>query len=406
MGFVPPPIAKPVDRHHITPFPVEIDCMLPYLAPSLTRLWGPFRLFQSHLVLIGLGTTSAALLTWFLLPRCWGHLPTDRGKTHAAAGSAAKGKPTGAGVLWVCFLIPVLFLVLPASIKLWEVIGCLVLVMVTGYLDDASKTPWGEWRKGSLDLVLSLLTSLALCQGQHTVMWLPLIKGDLIVPPSVFIPLATVLLWLTINATNCSDGVDGLAGSLTLLSLFYLGGFLYAIIGHIESARHLLVPHNPEGAKWSILIFSATGALGGYLWHNAEPSRVLMGDAGSRFLGLLLGVAVLATGNPFIVLVVAPVVLVNGGTGLVKLALLRGFRALGVDVRRPDADPDNGAQSDAEQGQPTATTIIVLLHRIRFPLHDHCRKKLEWSNAQVLLRFVLIQAFVAPILLGLLVKVR
>jgi phospho-N-acetylmuramoyl-pentapeptide-transferase len=43
---------------------------------------------------------------------------------------------------------------------------------------------------------------------------------------------------------------------------------------------------------------------------------------------------------------------------------------------------------------------------VRFPLHDHCRKNLNWSNAQVLLRFLIIQAFLTPVLFGLLVKIR
>jgi len=218
--------------------------------------------------------------------------------------------------------------------------------------------------------------------------------------------MSTVLLWFTMNATNCSDGVDGLAGSLTTLSLFYLGAFLYGVVGHVEVSKYLLVPHNPEGARWAILLFTVSGALAGYLWHNADPSRVLMGDAGSRFLGLLVGVAVLAAGNPFLIVVVAPVVLANGGTGLVKVALLRIFKRIGMDIvpsaRKPAGDTVDG-DGDGEAAQPA---VVRALHSIRFPLHDHCRKVLGWSNAQVLLRFILIQAFLTPILLALLVKVR
>ena len=376
--------------------------MLPFLAPLLTRYWGPFRLLESYLVLIGLGTAATALLARYVLPRVWDDLPRDRGKRFAQRAKASEGKPTGAGLVWVSLLIPVLLLVMPFSLKMWEIVFCLGFIMVTGFLDDASDEPWGEWRKGLLDLIASVLASLAICQGDPTVVWLPLIKGSFVLSPWLFVPLSTMLLWITINATNCSDGVDGLAGSLTLLSLFYLGGFLYVIIGHVDFATYLLVPHNPDGAKWALLVLTASGALGGYLWHNAEPSRVLMGDAGSRFLGLLVGVTVLATGNPFVVLVVAPVALVNGGTGLAKLALLRCFRALGADIARP-GDSDAPAPSRAMWA---AEPIILQLHKVRFPLHDHCRKKLEWSNAQVLMRFMLLQAFLTPLLLGVLVKLR
>jgi phospho-N-acetylmuramoyl-pentapeptide-transferase len=123
-----------------------------------------------------------------------------------------------------------------------------------------------------------------------------------------------------------------------------------------------------------------------------------MGDAGSRYLGLLVGIAVLAAGNPFLILVVAPVVLLNGGTGMVKLALLRSLRWLGVAT----------TSGSAMKGASSRTTemVVQFLGKVRFPLHDHCRKNLGWSNAQVLMRFLLLQIFLAPLLLVLLLKVR
>ncbi|MBN2450845.1 MAG: phospho-N-acetylmuramoyl-pentapeptide-transferase [Lentisphaeria bacterium] len=387
--------------------------MLPFLAPLLEGFWGPFRLFGSHLVLIGLGVTVSSLAVWWVLPRVWMRLPRDQGKPFVKEGEEAKGKPTGAGIVLIAVLTPVLALVLPPSPQFWELTGCLILAMLTGYLDDCREKPWGPALKGTLDLGVALLASWALCQGKDMTVWWPLFKGaradgSFVLPVALYLPMATVVLWWTINATNCTDGVDGLAGSLTLLSLFYLGGFLYGIVGHVTVAKYMILPHNPEGARWAVLILTAAGALAGYLWHNAKPSAVLMGDAGSRFLGLLLGIAVLAVGNPAAVLVVAPVVLVNGGSGLVKILLLKGFGRLGFDVRPParnllNAHPSRAASEEEEARQHA---FIRLLHRYRFPLHDHCRKNLGWSDPQVLVRFVLLQALLIPLLLGLLVKVR
>jgi phospho-N-acetylmuramoyl-pentapeptide-transferase len=387
--------------------------MLPFLAPSLTAFWGPFRLLGSNLVLIGLGTLAAAALTWWLLPRCLGRLPRDQGKPFVKEGEEARGKPTGAGVVICALFVAVLALVQPPSLQMWELTVCLVLCMLTGYGDDCAYPHWSEMRKGTLDLAVAFLASLVLCQGEGVALWWPLVKGSapdgsFVLPVWLYVPLATVLLWWSINATNCSDGVDGLAGSLTLLSLFYLGGFLYGIVGHVEVARYLLLPHRPAGAQWAIMIFTAAGGLAGYVWHNAKPSAVLMGDAGSRFLGLLVGMAVLAAGNPFLVLVVAPVVLVNGGTGLLKLLLLRLFGRLGFDVRPPAGSIVNAAQRNVATAEEAARQpfFVRLLHRYRFPLHDHCRKRLEWSDPQVLVRFMLLQAVLTPVLFGLLVKLR
>lgn len=389
--------------------------MLYHIAPYLSdNVWGPFRLLGSYLVLMGLGATLMAFIVGLGLPRLWHKLPRDRGKVHAQQGDKSVGKPTGAGYLCVVLLLPVLLLVVPLTLKMITILACLVAAMLTGWFDDKAEVPWGNYLKGFLDLAIAFLTSLAFCQAREVVCWLPLVKEDIVVPLWVFLPVATLLLWMTINATNCSDGVDGLAGTLSLLSLFYLAGFLYVVVGHIEISRYLLIRHNPDGARWAVMLFTSAGALAGYLWHNAEPSKVLMGDAGSRFLGLLVGVAVLATGNPCFIIVVAPVVIVNGGTGIVKIALLRVFRRLGFDVRTPIMI-EKGLATDTtitDKKWLTETTIakqhpvVRLLHSVRFPLHDHLRKNLHWTNQQVLLRFFIIQTFLTPLLFGLLVKIR
>ena len=188
-------------------------------------------------------------------------------------------------------------------------------------------------------------------------------------------PVATCLIWLSINATNCTDGVDGLSGSLAALALFYLGIILYGAVGHPEVARYLRIPFSAEAVGYAMLGFPMVGCLAGYLWHNAHPSAVLMGDAGSRPVGFLIGTLALGSGNPVILFVVALVVFVNGATGLVKMGLLRFFR-------------------------------IGIFRGVRYPLHDHARERRGWSNAQVLMRFVLLQAIVTPLLLVLVLKIR
>jgi len=373
--------------------------MLYWLSSYLTSLWGPFRLFSSHLMLLAAGTLTGGLVIWSFLPRLWSRLPTDRGKILAAdGGSKSAGKPTGAGLLMSLLLLPVLALFVPMGI--WElgVVASLYLCMLFGYLDDASSLPWGEFKKGALDLLVALGAAFFLYMGQGAQVWLPFMKHAVVMSPFLYIPGAAVLLWFTMNATNCSDGVDGLAGSLTLLSLFAMAGLLYGVVGYRPIADYLLIPHNPDGARWAILVATMSGSLAGDLWHNAEPSRVLMGDAGSRLLGMLVGVAVLVAGNPFLIFVVSPVVLVNGGTGLFKLVLLRILRRVGFDVR-----PTSTLSPEAASKQ---WVMIKLLHKIRFPLHDHCRKNMHWSNAQVLMRFVLLQSFLTPLLFVILVKIR
>ncbi|MEE8141951.1 MAG: phospho-N-acetylmuramoyl-pentapeptide-transferase [Planctomycetota bacterium] len=348
--------------------------MLFWIGELLESYYGPFRLLSSRVVLASLGTGIAALLAWYWLPRLRKYLPLDRGRDYAVAREASLGKPTGAGLIFIPLYLFTCLLVVPWSSVHLEVWGCVFLAMLFGFLDDNSRRPWGEYRKALMDLTIAFLTALAICQLQEMEVWLPIIS-PVRVPPVVYLPMATALLWVSINTTNCTDGVDGLSGSLLILAFLYLGSILYLVVGHKTVASYLLVPHYFHGADWGIMAFILLGILAGYLWFNANPSSVLMGDAGSRPLGLLLGIFVLESGNPFLILVVAGVVLVNGGTGLVKVALLRFFK-------------------------------VGIFSKVRFPLHDHCRKNLGWSNAQVLVRFVILQALVTPILIILLLKVR
>ena len=349
--------------------------MLYWLGQQLTGFYGPFRLLTSYLFLAGAGVAVATVATWVLLPRLWHLLPTDKGRAHAVAAQQSVGKPVAAGAIFVPIFLAICLLFIPFEPCILAALGCVLLSTIEGFLDDRTPSGLSEYVLGAVDLGISLLAAVALCRHSPAQLWLPLIKEPVTLSPWVYVPFATGIIWLTINATNCTDGVDGLSGSLSALAFLYLGGILYAIVGHQDISQYLLVPHYPEGANWALMAFVMVGCLAGYLWHNAHPSAVLMGDAGSRPMGLLLGMLVLASGNPFLILVVASVVLVNGGTGLLKVALLRFFK-------------------------------IGIFKNVRYPLHDHVRQQYGWSNTQVLVRFMLLQAVGTPLLLVLLLKVR
>lgn len=315
------------------------------------------------------------MVTFWALPKYWNLLPKDQGRAHAVDADKSVGKPMGAGAIFIPVFAFVALLVVPLQWPYLVVIVCMLAAMYVGFLDDSTRGGWSEYALGACDLVVSVVAAVAVCHFSAFDIWLPFVKTPLHVDAWLFITLGSLLIWVTINSTNATDGVDGLSGSLSAMALVFLGAILYGIVGHKEISAYLLVPHYANGPAWSMLAFAMVGCLAAYLWYNCNPSVVLMGDAGSRPIGLLLGVLVLASGNPFLVLIVATVVLVNGGTGLLKVALLRFFR-------------------------------IPIFRSVRYPLHDHMRKNLGWSNTQVLVRFMLLQAIGTPLLLMLLLKLR
>jgi phospho-N-acetylmuramoyl-pentapeptide-transferase len=323
----------------------------------------------------GFSVMACFVATFLLLPRLMNKLPRDRGRAHAVQGAVAQGKPTGAGVIFISIFTIIQLLLLPPSWQALSILALNFLAMISGWLDDKSIASWGEYKKGAIDLILAFGAAAVLCEMKDTHIWLPFTKEQLLVPWFVFVPVAAILIWTAINSTNCTDGVDGLSGTLIVIAFISLGGLLYFVLGHLEIANYLLLPHYSDGATWGILAFSMVGVILGYLWYNAHPSILLMGDAGSRALGFLLGVLVIKTGNPFVIFIVSAVLLINGGTGLVKVALLRFFK-------------------------------IAIFRTIRFPLHDHVRHNKGWSNPQVLVRFSVIQAMLTLVMIVLLIKIR
>ncbi len=356
--------------------------MLYYIGSLFVNSFGPARLLQSYTVLIGLSLFVGFALCYFILPRCFKFLPSDRGREFTLTAEAAKGKPTGGGVVFITIFVLTVVIFVPLDSLQLSILILTWLTMLTGFLDDRSITSWGEYLKGALDLVICIAASFILyflnekvMNGQNIQFWLPFVTKPVTIAPWLFIAISTVLLWMSINTTNCTDGVDGLSGTLVLIGLITMGVIFYFILGHKEISAYLLVPHLTDGATWGVMCFALSGVLMGYLWHNAFPSRVLMGDAGSRALGFFIGVCVIVSGNPFLIIATSSIIFINGGMGLIKVFLLRFFK-------------------------------IHVFKKIRFPLHDHMRKSRNWSATQVLIKFMILQVLITIALLGIIFKIR
>lgn len=274
-------------------------------------------------------------------------LPKDQGRAFAVNGALSEGKPRGAGMIFVTSFTLCTALFYPLDI---ENIIYLVLVyaaMLSGYFDDAAETPWGNLKKGLIDLVISLGIAFTYYFYNGSQVKLYITNSTFTIPAPLFIILAGVLVWTAINVTNCTDGVDGLCGSLVMTVLLPL-----ALMVTKSGAADILLP---------MIMFVTLAA---YLWFNCSPSQMLMGDAGSRALGVFLAIMFLKTAAPFAFIPMAIVIILDGGLGLLKLSFRRFLK------------------------------IKNFMESIRTPLHDHARKNKGWSDTQVVIRFTLLQIIV------------
>ena len=295
------------------------------------------------------GVLFAFVVTCLAIAGLNKYLPKDMGRQYAHDGALSAGKPRGAGIIFVLVFVAAALLFGKMNMEIFFYLVLIVVEMFTGFFDDAADKPWGEYLKGFLDLVVAVVAALVFLHYNTSEITFALTGKTVTIPPVVFAILTVVLVWASINVTNCSDGVDGLSGTLTiitLMSIFVLDNILQV----------------SDSFNYCILLFSV--CLLGYLWYNATPSKLLMGDAGSRAMGIFIAIAVLKMHSPFMYLLVAAVLIVDGGLGLIKVSLLRFLK-------------------------------IHILKNVVTPIHDHVRKKKGWSNAQVVFRFAIIQIVIS-----------
>lgn len=296
-----------------------------------------------------IGILFAFAVTCIAIAKLEKFLPRDMGRAFAHDGKLSAGKPRGAGIIFVFTfaLAAALFAKMNMEIAIYLIL--IIVEMLTGYFDDAAETPWGEYLKGFLDLAVAVVVALVYLHYNSSTIVIALLGITVTIPPIIFGILTVILVWAAINVTNCTDGVDGLSGTLAIISM--VSFFVLNNVLGVEDDFNFL-----------ILLFAVS--LLGYLWYNATPSKLLMGDAGSRAMGIFLAIVALKSGSPLMYLLFAIVFILDGGLGLVKVALLRFLK-------------------------------IHILKNTRTPLHDHVRKNKDWSNAQVVFRFAIIQIIVS-----------
>ncbi len=276
-------------------------------------------------------------------------LPQDHGRAFAVNGELSKGKARGSGLIFVLCIALVTLAVVPLRTE--DIIYTVLLIasMLSGYFDDASEVAWNEYKKGLIDLVIAIVAGVTYLNFNSTAVHF--LNWSFAIPYPLYLVLIVVLIWASINVVNCTDGVDGLSASLAVVSI---GTFLLA--------------YGKELGDYATAAIVFIGALLAYLWMNAKPSTLLMGDAGSRAMGFFLAVLALKSGHPFSFLLAALVFIVDGSLGILKISFKRFLH-------------------------------ISILKNTLTPLHDHVRKRMGWSDEQVVARWLILQAVASAWLL-------
>ena len=276
-------------------------------------------------------------------------LPQDHGRAFAVNGELSKGKARGSGLIFVLCIALVTLAVVPLRTEYIIYTVLLIASMLSGYFDDASEVAWNEYKKGLIDLVIAIVAGVTYLNFNSTAVHF--LNWSFAIPYPLYLVLIVVLIWASINVVNCTDGVDGLSASLAVVSI---GTFLLA--------------YGKELGNYATAAIVFIGALLAYLWMNAKPSTLLMGDAGSRAMGFFLAVLALKSGHPFSFLLAALVFIVDGSLGILKISFKRFLH-------------------------------ISILKNTLTPLHDHVRKRMGWSDEQVVARWLILQAVASAWLL-------
>ena len=339
--------------------------MLQYLQ-SLREFFGPFRLFGywsfRSMGAVVTGLLVALVLGPPLIQLLKRHGVRDKGRQFGGLNVASKeGTPTMGGLLiLVSFFIAALLWCDLGSQQVRIVICAALYFGAIGFLDD-----WMKVRRGSNELGLARKWKYAaqfafgaLVGVLYLTPWTspydPRVARTLVVPLWYkglylgwwYVAVTTVFMVLASNSVNIADGLDGLAIVPATLVAAVLGVFAYVVADHgmsgalrfphLPGCRELVVvscaligaargwggglgfPHVRGGGGWGVVFWGGGGGGAGFLWFNAHPASIFMGDTGSLALGGILGTVALLTKQEVVFFIAGGVFVIEAGSSFIQ----------------------------------------------------------------------------------------
>ncbi len=266
---------------------------------------------------------------------------------------------------------------------IWVVIFVVVGFGIIGFVDDyvkaKLKNPEGISERAKFLSQLAVATAVALFlyfSGFSTELYFPVFKNLHVNLGWLFIPWAVFIIVGSSNAVNITDGLDGLAIGPVITTALVFTVFSY-VAGNVKLANYLHLPYVPGAGELAIVCSALIGASLAFLWFNAYPAEVFMGDVGSLSLGALLGTVALLTKEEFILAIAGGIFVLETVSVIVQRYYFKYTRKKYGKGKR--------------------------IFRMA-PLHHHF-EKLGWEEPKITVRFWIISVILALISLSLL-KIR
>jgi phospho-N-acetylmuramoyl-pentapeptide-transferase len=373
--------------------------VLTELMSSLQEYWGALRLFN-FITFRAAGAAVSAILVAFLVgPGVILRLRALRVRQVVREGTpdshAGKGTtPTMGGIIiLIATIIPTLLWMRLDSIYVWVALFTMTYMGAIGFWDDYLKLK--QKREGKVNTGLverhKLLGQVSLGVILGVFLWqvelapqlpgasttLPFYKYVLVVPMFgwMYVPWVAFLLTGATNSVNITDGLDGLATGLCAIAAATFALFAY-VIGRVDTSSYLQIYYMPGAGEITIFCAAVFGAAIGFLWFNAHPAQVFMGDTGSLALGGALGGVAILLKSEFLLLLIGGVFVAETASVILQRGVFKYRR------RR--------------YGLEYAQKNRVFR---RAPLHHHF-ELMGWPETQVVIRFWILGIFCAFIALS------
>ena len=230
------------------------------------------------------------------------------------------GTPTMGGVFIIFSVFLSMFFWMDLrNEKVLLILGAFAAFGAIGFIDDYLKVTrhnsaglpaWGKLA-GQFVVALAVVLYLYFSGGEEiTALYIPFFKNPVVDMGVFWIPFGVLLIMGESNAVNFSDGLDGLLAGLLILVFITLAILTY-ISGRTDYSSYLGIPYITVAVELTVFCLAAVGAGIGFLWFNAHPAEVFMGDVGSLSLGGVIAVISLIIKKEILVLIIGGVFVIE-----------------------------------------------------------------------------------------------